>query len=298
MEESTCKTFPFFPQLQEELQIQVLQFVVDSPFERTSPADENYPISFLTHVLPRVCKKFHSYSQLDCFWKSAIERRLASEPLLWKEGIHRLCGTSPNNAEFKDESTCQLIERTNTSLDNPSYKLIYQKVVSNYLRLTTAVFYMPGSINLGEPYGLHFFEPRYRFMIAEIMRDQTEEARHGGRIRGEVLFVHANRTPLARNTPAILVRVLRCDTYPDHRADVLLLPFAHVTMEKLWLHPTGGNLYHCQCLRMGQQVTHDLNHLTRQEALASVMERLTEQFIAMEDDDDPQEEGEIIQQET
>ena len=79
---------------------------------------------------------------------------------------------------------------------------------------------------LGEPYELHFYEHRYRLLIADVMRGYPEEAKHGGHIQNPPCFVHANRGPLAPTTPATLVQVVRCEIFPDGRADVLLMPTA------------------------------------------------------------------------
>ena len=79
---------------------------------------------------------------------------------------------------------------------------------------------------LGEPYELHFFEPRYRLLIAEVMKGYPESAKSGGRIQNPPIFVHANRGPLAPTTPATLVEVVRCEIFPDGRADVVLMPKA------------------------------------------------------------------------
>lgn len=78
---------------------------------------------------------------------------------------------------------------------------------------------------LGEPYELHFYEPRYRLLIAEVMRDHPEEAKQGGHIENPPCFVHANRGCQETN-PGTLVQVQRCEVFPDGRADVLLLPKA------------------------------------------------------------------------
>lgn len=104
------------------------------------------------------------------------------------------------------------------SCTNPTWKSQFSLFVAKLLRHTT--------VCLGEPYSLHFFEPRYRYLIAEIMRDFPEEAKHGGRIDNPPCFLHANRGPLAPTTPVTLVQVIRCEMFPDGRADVLLMPTA------------------------------------------------------------------------
>jgi len=141
---------------------------------------------------------------------------------------------------------------------------------------------MSGNLQLGEAYGLHFFEPRYRLLIHDVMADQPEEARRGGRVRGEAMFVHANRAPPTRSAPAVLVRVLRCEIYGDGRADVLLMPCAHVWLEELWVRPNSGHLYYARCLRMNETASREMDGLNRQqETVVRIMDRLRAQVAAV-----------------
>jgi len=153
-------------------------------------------------------------------------------------------------------------------------KSIYETVVNHYLRFKGPLFVMPGQVALGQSYALHFFEHRYRVLISQMMHGQQSDALNGGRIKGEVYFLHANRAPLERTTPAVLVQVLQCHIYPDGRADVILMPVHYVWLESIWVRPDQGNLYHAQALKMGATVTQQMNHLQRQEALANIMYRL------------------------
>lgn len=301
---ASAKQFSKFSDLHDDIKLNILSFVADAPFESLP---QHYPKSALTHQLPFVCKKFRSFAQLDGFWKDAALRQLSKEPFLWKEALLRVCGdanttTIGGSGNSLENSAVSLVERAFGALsshhERSSYKLLYQTAVTNHLRFKGPVFFMPGNLQLGEPYGLHFFEPRYRLLISEVMQAQPTAARHGGRLAGELAyFVHANRTPLAPTTPAVLVRVLRCDLYPDGRADVVLLPTAHVWMERLWVRPRSGNLYYTQCLKMGRSVTAEMNILARQEALVHVMDRLATEFVDdlnnNDDEDDENEEEEV-----
>jgi hypothetical protein len=191
-----------------------------------------------------------------------------------------------------------------------TYKSLYRHVVSNHLRFKGPVFFMPGQVQLGEPYALHFSEPCHRVLIAEVMRDFPDDARQGGHIgttdsrsNKVPLFLHANRDPLAPATPAVVVQVLRCQIQDaDHQnggagAHVVLLPLHHVWLEKLWVgslsQRPGNVLYYAQALRMPQQVTHSMNHLARQEVLAAVMDQIattlsvaSSSSLDSDDDDD------------
>jgi len=270
------RSFAMFPQLHAELQVSILGFVADAPFESLP---ENYPKSSLTHILPHVCKKFRTFSEADSYWKEAIHRQTAKEPFLWKTALHRISGTDSDSPEYESESIKDLADRAYNALNKPAYKSMYRIILNNHLRFKGPVFYMDGQVQLGEPYALHFFEPRYRLLIAEVMRDQPNTAKNGGRVQGDdAMFIHANRTPLAPTTPATLVQVIRCQMYPDGRADVVLVPKAYVWLENLRIRPNSGHLYYAQCLRMGERVTNEMNQLARRETLANIMHRLAGQF--------------------
>mmetsp|Transcript_8650 Transcript_8650/g.21165 ORF Transcript_8650/g.21165 Transcript_8650/m.21165 type:complete len:152 (+) Transcript_8650:140-595(+) len=118
------------------------------------------------------------------------------------------------------------------------------------------------------------------------MKNQPSEAKNGGRVMlghdnaTDPLFIHANRGPLQPTTPATLVRVQRCEMMADGRANVELLPLAHVWLEKLWQQPDSGNLHMSQCIQMGQAATHSMNQLVRQEQLQHVMSHLADHLSA------------------
>lgn len=291
------RSFGLFPYLSEDLKLTVLNFVADAPLEqllRGADDDDDgvrphYTHSSLTHTLPLVSRKFREFSQADLHWKPALVRQLDREPYLWRSGLLKLGGLSEGDACVRNAaSTEQLLELVQRRLygDNRplSYRALYSQVLSCHVRYKGNVFFMPGTLQIGEPYALHFFEPRYRFLIAELMVTQSESARRGGRVAGDVHFIHANRAPLGASTPAVLVQLQRCECYPDGRADVVLLPVAHVWLEKLWVRERTGHLYAAQCLKMPQRVTRDMNQLARQEALAQVMDALAGHVSAQEDE--------------
>lgn len=299
---SIRKYFKFFPYLHDDLKLCVLSYVADAPFE-TLP--RNYPQSFLTHELPIVSRRFRSICDSDVLWKDAVVRVTKQEPGgMWTEALQSMCrsergdkitsGVAPPTPP-EDESILALVERTRRTLSiqrplDCSYKSIYKTVVNQHLRFKGPVFLMQGQVALGQTYALHFFEYRYRLLIAAVMRDQPHEARHGGPLAADLppaCFIHANRSsPLEPAEPAVLVRVVQCQIYPDGRADVLLLPVRYCWMERSWVPPDTGNLHYAQCLKMGRDVTSQMNHLQRQEALAHVMDRLAGQLVEGDDDDE------------
>jgi hypothetical protein len=274
--------------LHDDLKLNILSFVADAPLEGSCTA-KDYLQSSLTHTIPLVSKKFRDFSRSDAFWKRALVRQVLNEPFLWRAGLRNMCQQDPRLTS--SSSGVDLVEIAG-SLLGTSYKQLYAQVLSEQVRFKGPVFFMPGQLQIGEAYGLHFFEPRYRLMIAEVMQSQDVEARRGGRIRGPALFIHANRAPLAPASQAVVVQIQQCQIHPDGRADVVLLPVSHVWLEKLWVRPNSGHLFYAQCLRMPLGLTHQMNQLARQEALAHVMDALASHISAEDalqehnDDDD------------
>ena len=147
----------------------------------------------------------------------------------------------------------------------PISQEVFQRIVSTYLRFTKPVFGMNGNVRLGEPFGLHFFEPRYRILIAQATEDFPPEARQGEPILANAngdfpTFVYAHVAPFAPTKPACLVQVRQCHIHPDGTADVMLVPVAYVWLEQLWERPNTGHLYYAQCLRMGQDATRQMEN--------------------------------------
>ena len=288
------RSFFLFQYLHEDLKHTVLSFVADAPLEAMP---QNYPTSFLTHGLPPVSHAFRSFSKSDIYWKTAISRQTAREPLLWRRALARICHKQQckrasvvferryHNVDNANEADGALIERTHQFLGKPTYKSIYQNVVTHHLRFKGPVFLQGGNLQLGHPFELQLTSGAHVGLLQNVLREHPVEARQGGPIDRDAFFIHANRGPLKVGTPAVLVQILRCDIVRDEqqqRADVILLPFAHVWLEKMWFAKArdggdsvdGDTLLYGQCLKMPKGVSADMNRLARNEALAGVMDRL------------------------
>lgn len=278
--------FGLFAYLSDDLKHHIISFVADAPLEEMP---ENYPTSALTHYLPAVSKKFNRLSKHDFFWRKAIARQTAREPFLWRKALFSISqkGKTPKSVVFQrrhadrfDGTDEELIVLAHSAMGKPSYKSIYQNVVSNHLRFKGPVLCMPGQIQLGHPYEINSDEKLFYAATERIMSGHPREAREGGPIDSDAIFVHANRGPLARSTPAVLVQVLRCEFFHEEkRAHVVLLPFAHVWLEKLWLCPKTRDVIYTQALKMTKGVSADMNRLARQEALAFIMDRLAGEVL-------------------
>jgi len=248
---SITASFPQFSELDDDMMMHIISFIADAPMENT---DIRPPRGAMTNVLPIVNKKFHAFCQADYFWQAALKRLCATEPFLWEEGLLRLL---PPGSKAKTNAEI-LVDDAYKMLQNLNYKSLYRRVFQTHIRFTGPVFFMTGAIRLGQGFGLHFFEHRYRLLIAEVMRGWPESAR-----RGEVItasskgflptFIYAHMAPLVPTTPACLVQVRQCMIHPDGTADVMLLPVAYVRLERIWEQPDSGHLYEASSLRMGRE---------------------------------------------
>ncbi len=153
----------------------------------------------------------------------------------------------------------------------PIYMELYRYILSNFIKYTSPLFYMPSNdVFLGKPIGLHFFEMRYRLLISEVMSSYPESFRNGGPISRPISrpinteednddefehpkFIYANNAPLKPGTIVTIVRVVRCEVYPDHRADVVLLPDTYARVESVWMRPNSHNLYEAKVVRMNNE---------------------------------------------
>jgi len=174
------------------------------------------------------------------------------------------------------------------------YKCLYQSILNKHVRFQAPVFYMQSDLRLGDAYGLHFFEPRYRVLMAEVMSSFPAGARRGGQIQpllpgihpqqpdGSLqgmddvklsilnileknisilsnhhlpCFIHAHQSPLRRNTPAAIVQVRQCSIQPDGSADVLLEPIAYIYLESIWERPGTGGLLEARGMRMSKDAS-------------------------------------------
>uniref|UniRef100_A0A7S1FX55 Uncharacterized protein n=1 Tax=Corethron hystrix TaxID=216773 RepID=A0A7S1FX55_9STRA len=146
----------------------------------------------------------------------------------------------------------------------PLVGLTFQHVVMHHIHFSGQVFYMPGRVNLGEQFGLFFFEPRYRLLIREVMAGQPEQNLRGHPLdvdsrRNFPEFIYVNQAPLRRGTMGVVVQVRRCRINYDGTADVMLNPSRHVWVERVWERPGTGGLCHATVIRMGNAATDRFN---------------------------------------
>jgi len=185
-------------------------------------------------------------------------------------------GTATNNNDqivTAEELLEQLIQTTSSPLMTKpklyytNYLDLYKTILDTQLRLRAPIFYMPDTINLNRPIGLHFFEQRYRILIHSVMQPYPNEARRGQPLK-EVLknmppgnnkrneypkFIYAHASPLQKGSPAVIVEVQQCLIHPNGTADVVLLPVQFVWLEHIWEAPNAGALYFAQARKMNAE---------------------------------------------
>ncbi|KAL9185268.1 hypothetical protein ACHAXT_003045 [Thalassiosira profunda] len=202
----------------------------------------------------------------------------------------------PTKEEALLQEACAAIESHppthHTTTSSGMHQCLYQSIVLRHLRYQASVFHMPSSVSIGTPYGLHFFEPRYRLLISEVMANYSVSARRGESIipnvpglfpprQGQIIpgdmkasllnlleenesvlannhmpsFIHAHQRPLRRDTPAAIVQVAHCMIQPDGSADVFLMPMGYIWIEEIWERPGTGGLYEARGIRMGKEAS-------------------------------------------
>ena len=75
------------------------------------------------------------------------------------------------------------MHRVQQALHPPvSSRELYKRTLNTQIRCVLPIFCMPQRLALGEPYGLHFFEQRYRLLIQSVMASYPASARQGAEI--------------------------------------------------------------------------------------------------------------------
>jgi len=178
-----------------------------------------------------------------------------------------------DQAETTEELLEQLIQTTSSPLITmpklyyTNYLDLYKTILDTQLRFRGPIFYMPDTVMLNRPIGLHFFEQRYRVLIHSVMEPYPNEARRGQPLK-EVLkampqgsnklneypkFIYAHASPLQKGSPAVIVEVHQCLIHPNGTADVHLLPVQFVWLEQIWELPNAGALYFAQARKMNTE---------------------------------------------
>lgn len=259
--------------------------------------------STLTHVIPLINKTYYShYSRSDVLWKHALIRLVRKQPKLWGLGLkafsrhHSFDGNNGYasisdrklSAKMKDgddyDEAHDLVLNAGRCMEHilrntasmatfmpPIYMELYRYTLSNYIKFTSPLFYMPDDIELGEEFGIHFFEPRYRLLISEVMAPFPAHYRNGDPItpnqnvnnNGEdddndddfsyPTFIFANKSPLKRGTTVTIVEVRQCVIHHNQTADVFLMPKSLARIQNVRERPNSHKLYEARVVMLSQE---------------------------------------------
>ena len=174
--------------------------------------------------------------------------------------------SDPNSADEGDQQStsldkaCRLMEQF-ISTDEIQYSIhgqLYRHLLSNHIRYNSPVFYMPDeTMSRGSAVELHFFEPRYRRLIREVMEPYPDEFRNGAptnRLINPPTFIYGNRSPLKTGQVAMMVQVMQCYVADNGTANVLLMPLEHVRIEHIWEQAEfNDHLYFIRVMRMREE---------------------------------------------
>jgi hypothetical protein len=254
--------FPHFSELTDDICRIIISYVADAPHEsevRNMRVTRYHPAT-MTSIFPYVNKTFQRLSDDDENWKAALLRQLANDERenVWKSGLRRML---PLDYSVDDES--KLLNDVLSHLQGSlSYKEIYKKIFTRHLKFDAPMFLMPCSVTLGEMYGLHLFEPRYRRMIRDLMDacEDPQAARNGEPIRPGVTHDGLLQPPLVihfclpqhlrKGAIAALVQVVWCRTYEQETADVQLMPISWVKIDDIWCRRDQGDLFYAHATRL------------------------------------------------
>ena len=190
-------------------------------------------------------------------------------------GEEDIGGATVASNDGDSESAKSIIDKTCKALADDGIpctcKQLFRRIVQR-LRFRSPIFYMPGPVNLNESFGLHFFEPRYRLLISEVMAPYPVTWRRGDPIelRGSghsvyPKFIYANYSPLERGTPAVIVEVRQCLINPNGTADVFLCPTSYIWIEDIRERPNSGALYDARAIQMSTRHTAALERQNAEE---------------------------------
>ena len=259
-------SFPHFEQFDDDIRKLILSFVAEAPFEQR--LGEYQQVS-LTSTLPLVSKEFSRFAVLDYYWEPVLRRQLAHEDhgMLWEEGLRRLLPSNQDVVYVEDDESLEfekVVREIKEQFEyNLSYREIYRKVLTSHICFDAPVFMMPCHLQIGELYGLHLFEPRYRVMVHDLIMgcENPTEAFNGGKIRigrrdgvlQPPFLIHACLGRAAPGELACLVQLIWCHRHEHGSADVRLLPVAWVKLDRIWIRRNAGNLFYAKAWRLPPQ---------------------------------------------
>jgi hypothetical protein len=268
-------TFPQFSELTDDMQILILSFVATAPYECPSAAASTCSTTRILSEaaeptlagggLPAVSRKFREYCRnSSLLWETILERAVRTQSV-WKIAVETvdlnwkrrlLPAAKQAEQQQQDEDDDKVVGATTTRSDgNCALLRFYQKVCSEQILFTGPVFFMGMQGAIPSRYDLFLFEPRYRLMMETLLAQHPVTARHGHPIEPPVYFLHAhaglnNNNGNGNSPPALLVRVQECRMLPDGSCSVTLVTKWFARLERVWVLPNSGHLYHAAAVKV------------------------------------------------
>eukprot|EP00977_Amphora_coffeiformis_P012166 scaffold2992_cov214-Amphora_coffeaeformis.AAC.48 len=248
--------FPLFQELPESVQYHVFSFVAKAPLEKIFGVDSFHDSAgALAKTLPLVCKKFRDFSRSEPLWQASLERAIARDKV-WSEALSRMGVAAPHNLVAARNLIPTLLASANVS----TCKNLYQVILNENIRVRLPIFFMPMEFDKATPnprYQLHFFEPRYRIMMAELMRGFEQDPGDDGPV-----FLHVVDMRGPRAKAGALVRIRECAFAPDGRAMADLQVIGSVRLKRCWVRPQSYSLYYgegyrCDDLPLVEPIPHN-----------------------------------------
>jgi hypothetical protein len=240
----------------KSIQGALTSFLRSNPDKSRGTITEPNHFGTLTHVLPLVCKRIRNLCQILDLWYESLGRILRTENA-WRRGLYNFVVDNipseddlPGSEVHKDnvEEFISLAARyCGTSMNSVSGKDLFQAIRKNR-PVVMPIFAMRMNVELSERIHLHFFEPRYRLLINEVMRgrpiDELNMSRPTSNPRPRFLLACAGNLKAA-----VVVEVEYCRIYVDGRADVVLVPISWEALPDAQIRGDSGNLWEASISR-------------------------------------------------
>jgi len=177
----------------------------------------------ITPVLGHLCQMgVRDFGAAACV--SQQFRRLCSLEMFWRPLCEQRWALFPDGPEYLDVANRAIADAGAGALASwrREYLLREQLLVKDY-----PCFCMGSNLGIGEPIGLHFFEPRYRVLIRMAMQGDRR------------FFFPAGRP--SRGSLHYLCEAHNVRIYPDGRADLVVLPVHLCRVRQSWTEPVGNH---------------------------------------------------------
>ncbi|KAI2492522.1 hypothetical protein MHU86_22033 [Fragilaria crotonensis] len=182
-----------------------------------------------------------------------MHRLAIASPEVWRLGISKLTknkdedkGDRKGFSKQTSKSAVMQMVAVGEQAASPSGegKLTFQRVVELYQPFTlTAPIFITGGFHpptLTVTWDLHLFEPRYRFMMAQLMLNRPVREKTGNLIaspRPRFLVSSGLSYPLMVGDPVFIVELLQCQLKKDGRALVRIVPVQQTRIKVLVAKP-------------------------------------------------------------